>query len=97
MSECVNWPVLLAVIAAALSLFVIVLLSGCFLMRRLDARSCANADRLPVLTVEHRARPTDDVQEYGTLPPLKIALKRSSATPRLMTARLACPVERRQR
>jgi hypothetical protein len=97
MSECVNWPVLLTVLGTALGLFVIVLLSGCFLMRRLDARSHAHADRLSVLTVEHQARPTDDARECCGLPALKIALKRDSVTPRLMTARLACPVERGQR
>ena len=50
MTECVNWPVLLAVLGAAFSLFVIVLLGGWFLMRCLDARCRDNADRLPVLT-----------------------------------------------
>ena len=74
MSECVNWPVLFAVIGAAVGLFVIVLLSG-LLMRRLDARSFANADRLPVLTVEHQARPTNDIWECCGSPPLKITLK----------------------
>jgi ParB-like nuclease domain len=49
MSECVNWPVLLAVLGLALGLFFIVLLTGCFLMgcfpRALDrpppTRQCA--------------------------------------------------------
>jgi hypothetical protein len=49
MSECVNWPVLLAVLGAALGLFFIVLLAGCFLMTHLDARRRADADSLPVL------------------------------------------------
>lgn len=44
MSECVNWPVLLAVLGTALGLFVIVLLSGCFLTTRLDARSRSKGD-----------------------------------------------------
>jgi hypothetical protein len=47
-SECISWPILIAILGAALGLLVIVLLSGCFLMRRLDARSRAHADKLPV-------------------------------------------------
>jgi hypothetical protein len=49
MSECVNWPILLAIVGAALGLFLILLLAGGLLMRCLDARGRADADRLPVV------------------------------------------------
>jgi hypothetical protein len=48
MSECVNWPVLLAVLGLALGLFFIVLLTGCFLMGRLDVPRRADADSSPL-------------------------------------------------
>jgi hypothetical protein len=49
MSECVNWPVLLAVLGAACGLFIVALLAASFLMRSLDARSRANANGLSAL------------------------------------------------
>jgi hypothetical protein len=49
MAECVNWSILLAIVGAALGLFLILLLAGGFLMRCLDAGGRADADRLPVV------------------------------------------------
>jgi hypothetical protein len=71
MSECVNWPILLAIVGAALGLFLILLLAGGFLMRCLDARGRADADRLPVVA---KNEPEWLGEEPADLPRLKALL-----------------------
>lgn len=67
MSECVNWPVLLAVLGLALGLFFIVLLTGCFLMGCLDVPSRADADSSPLWpkTSRNPAWPAHALGDFG--------------------------------